>query len=411
MKVLVIGKGGREHAIVDKVSQSQLVDKIYALPGNALMKDLAELVDIDVYDNIAVTNFAKENGVELVIIGPEISLKSGLADELLAAGMKVLGANQKASQIEASKNYAKKLMKKYNIPTADYEFFTDYNEAISYVKGRGVPLVIKYDGLAAGKGVHVVHDQNRAIEVLEDLLVTKSMGDIGVVIEDFIVGDEFTLMAFVNGVNVYPMQTARDFKRIFDNDEGLNTGGMGAISPYDAVDKDIYDQAVAILQKTAECMIDEDNPYTGVLYGGFMMNETGLYVLEYNARFGDPETEAVLNNIESDLVQCILDLLDGKAVAFKYKEHTTSAGLVLSAPGYPEEYEKGIDLSEYLKLPFKIYGMGVKEVDGKIVNNGGRVLFVLNEAATSREAFNEIYNALNQVKDNSLHYRKDLGKY
>ncbi|WP_423363751.1 phosphoribosylamine--glycine ligase [Mycoplasma sp. P36-A1] len=410
MKVLVIGKGGREHAIVDKVSESQIVSKIYALPGNVGMSKLAELVNIDVYNNQLIVDFVIENNIELVIIGPEISLKSGLSDILEEAGILVLGASTKAAQLETSKNFAKKFMKKYRIQTADYEFFTKYDEAIQYVKAKSLPIVIKFDGLAAGKGVHIIEDQSQAVEVLQSLLVEKSMGDIGVVIEDFIQGDEFTLMALVNGSNVYPFQTSRDFKRIYDNDEGPNTGGMGSITPYNSVDKETYDQAVEVLQRTAECMIDEGIPYKGVLYGGFMVNEDGLYVIEYNARFGDPETETALNNIESDFVQNILDLLSNEEVNFKFKNQV-SAGLVLSSPGYPRTQEDNIDLVEYFKLPFKVFVMGAKKDGERIVSSGGRVLFILNQADTSVEAYNEMYAELAKVKDNCLHYRKDLTNY
>jgi len=406
MNVLVIGQGGREHALVDKVSQSKIVNKIYALPGNVGMKDIATLVDINSEDNDKIVKFSQDNQIDLVIVGPEKELNNGLADALNKANIKVFGPTKQAATIEASKNYAKELMKKYNIPTAKYEYFTDVDKAKDYLSKQDLPIVIKYDGLMAGKGVYIVDNLNEGLSILEDLL--KSDSD-SVVIEEFITGDEFTLLCFVKGDKVYPLPTARDFKRINDNDQGLNTGGMGAISPYHNVTQDKLDLAIKVMNDTAQALVKENNPFSGLLYGGFMMNDKGVYVIEFNARFGDPETEAILNLIDNDLVEQMINLFEDKPVTFNIKDKT-GVGLVLSAPGYPLDYEKGIDLTDYLNLPFKIYHMGTKEQDGKIVSNGGRVLFIYNEGNTAKDAFNDIYKELDKI-NGPLHYRRDLINY
>ena len=411
MKVLVVGNGGREHAIVDKVSQSSLVSKVYAAPGNYGIGLQAELVNLEITDNDGIVKFAQNNEIDLVIIGPETALLNGLSDELSKVGIKVFGPNKKAAQIESSKEYAKKIMDKYNIPTAGYESFDEYNKAVAYVKDKNAyPTVIKYDGLAAGKGVYIVNNEKEALYVLELMLKDKVLGDDGLIIEEFLEGDEFTLLSLVKGNKVYPFQAARDFKRVFDNDEGLNTGGMGAICPYHNIDDKTYQDAFNVLKKTAQAMVAEDNSFTGVLYGGFIKTDNGIKVIEFNARFGDPETQCVLNNLASDLVQNILDLLDNKEVKLEFKNQT-SVGIVLSAPGYPGEYEKNIQLNEYLKLPYKIYHMQSKQENDNVLSNGGRVLFVLNEAENSRLGYIELYQELAKIANHTLHYRRDLMNY
>ena len=411
MKVLVIGSGGREHAIVDKVSQSSLIDEIFIAPGNYGIGLQAKQVAIDVDENDKMVAFALENKIDLAIIGPETALLNGMADSLRAIGVKVLGPSKKAAQIESSKEYAKKIMAKYNIPTASYESFVDFDKAVVYLKEQNkYPVVIKYDGLAAGKGVFILDNEKDAVEVLSNLLVDKVLGNDGLIIEEFLDGDEFTILSLVNGDKVYPFQSARDFKRIFDNDEGLNTGGMGTICPYHNVDKITMMEAVNILKQTASAMVAEDNEFSGVLYGGFIKTIDGVKVIEYNARFGDPETQCVLNNLESDLVQNILDLLDGNKVELKFKDQV-SVGLVLSAFGYPESYEKHVELNKYLNLPFKTLHMQTVEIDEKVVSAGGRVLFLLTEAETSHNGFKKLYQELDKIKEHTLHFRRDLMNY
>jgi phosphoribosylamine--glycine ligase len=302
-------------------------------------------------------------------------------------------------------------MKKYNIPTANYDSFVDYDKAKEFLLYCGqYPIVIKYDGLAAGKGVFILDNEEEALEVLESLLVQKKLGNDGLIIEEFLDGDEFTILSLVNGENVYPFQSARDFKRIFDNDEGLNTGGMGAICPYHNVDEKTMNEAVEILRQTAKAMVSENNAFSGVLYGGFINTKDGVKVIEYNARFGDPETQCVLNNLESDLVQNILDLLNEEEVKLTFKDQV-SVGLVLSAFGYPDEYEKNVILSDYLTLPFETLHMQSKIIDDKIVSGGGRVLFLLNEAKTSEEGYQKLYQELNKIEKHTLHFRGDLLNY
>ena len=411
MKVLVVGSGGREHALVDQVKKSPLVDEVYALPGNYGIGLAAKLVDINPNDNNKIVKYVLDNSIDLVIIGPETVLFNGLTDDLLKENIKVLGPTKSAAQIESSKEYAKKLMDKYQIPTANYQAFNDYQEAKLYIeKNQDYPLVIKYDGLAAGKGVYIVDDEREALEITYSLLVDKLLGEEGLIIEEFLEGDEFTLLSLVNKNQVYPFQVARDFKRVFDNDQGLNTGGMGAICPYHNIDEATYNEAIAVLNKTAQAMVSENNSFTGVLYGGFIKTEQGIKIIEFNARFGDPETQCVLNNLQSDLVENILDLLNNQEVKLEFKKQT-SVGVVLSALGYPETYEKNVDLIDYLKLPFKIYHMQSKQKGEKILSAGGRVLFVLNEANNSKEAFEEIYEELYKIRIHKLHFRKDLANY
>ncbi|MDR1781767.1 MAG: phosphoribosylamine--glycine ligase [Bacilli bacterium] len=410
MKILVVGSGGREHAIVKKVKQSPLVDEVICTPGNYGISLDAKCVDIKVEAKEEILNYCLNNNIELVIVGPEASLVTGISDLLNEKNIKVLGCSKKASQIESSKAYAKMIMEKYDIPSAKYQRFSDYESALKYVDNYTYPCVIKYDGLASGKGVYITEDYDSTKEVLNDLLNKRILGNDDIIIEEFLDGDEFTILSLVNGEVVVPFQSARDFKRVYDYDEGLNTGGMGAICPYHNIDNDTYQEGVNILKKTAQALLKEDNKYCGVLYGGFIKTKDGVKVIEFNARFGDPETQAVLNNLESDLVAHILDLLANKSFTMNFKKET-SVGLVLSAPGYPEEYEKGIILDEYLKLPFDIIHMGTKLLNDKVVSNGGRVLFILNEDHNSKQAFKRIYFELDKIKNNVLHYRHDLNNY
>lgn len=411
MKVLVIGNGGREHAIIDKLSQSPMLDKLYALPGNYGISLQAQIVDIDLLDNDSIVSFTKDNEIDLVIIGPESALSNGLSDDLSKSNIKVFGPSKAAAMIESSKEYAKQIMKQYDIPTADYEGFNDYNKAVSYLKDKNeYPIVIKYDGLAAGKGVYIVQNYDEGIQVLDSLLNNKEHGEDSLIIEDFLEGDEFTILSFVKEDKVFPLQCARDFKRVFDNDEGLNTGGMGAICPYHNINDNDLKEAHDILNKAAKGLLNEGRPFVGVLYGGFIKTKYGVKVIEFNARFGDPETEVVLNNINEDLLELIIDLLDNKSINITFKDQV-SIGLVLSAPGYPQQYNKGIELKKYLDLPFKIYHMQTKLVDNKVVSDGGRILFILNEAKSSSEGFEELYKKIDEINETTLHYRHDLNNY
>lgn len=410
MKILVIGNGGREHAIIDALAKSKQEAKLYALPGNPGMANLATLVDIKKDNLNEIVKFCEQEKIDLVVVGDEASLAAGLSDLLRDKGMMVLGPSQKAAEIESSKEFAKELMMKYQIPTASYDSFNTSEKAIAYLEKKNeYPIVIKFNGLAQGKGVSIVESFNDARQTIIQMLDDKIFGEGNIIIEEFLDGDEFTLLALVNGDKVYPFQVARDFKTIFEHDQGPNTGGMGAICPYVNINEKEYLQAVSILEKTSKALVMEKRKFIGVLYGGFIKTKHGIKVIEFNARFGDPETQVVLNNLSSDLLTNILDLLEGREVKLTFKKQI-SVGVVLAAPGYPGDYKKGYNLSDYLSLPIKKYHMQTKEDNG-IVSNGGRVLFMLEEAASTKQAFEKLYNELTKINNHQLYYRKDLGNY
>ena len=411
MNVLVIGSGGREHAIIKAIKKSKKLENIYIANGNYGIGLDANQVNLDLDNNQEIVDFCFKKEIELVIVGPENALIGGIGDELRKNNIMVLGPNEKAAQIEASKAYAKKIMEKYHIPTAYYEEFVDYQKALDYLKDKNTyPTVIKYDGLAAGKGVYIPKSFEEAKDVLYSILVKKELGNDSIIIEEFLDGDEFTILSLVNNDKVFPFQSARDFKRIFDNDEGLNTGGMGSICPYHNVNEDLYNQALTILKQSASAMVSENNAFNGVLYGGFINVNGVVKVIEFNARFGDPETQCVLNNLKSDLLENIIDLVNDKEVKLDFKNQV-SCGVVLSAKGYPEAYEKNVDLSDYLSLNYDILHMSSKKIDEKIVSDGGRVLFVLASGKDSNEAFTKVYDELDKVKNHKLHFRTDLRNY
>ena len=341
MKVLVIGGGGREHAIVDALARSPLVGKIYCAPGNAGIARQAECVAIRETEVEKLRDFAALRGVGLTIVGPEAALAAGVADAFRAAGLRIFGPTKAAARIESSKEFAKKLMVKYGIPTAAYETFADYAEALAYVGSRPLPVVLKYDGLAAGKGVVVARTLSEAEAALRDMLLDDRFGRGKVVVEEFLTGPEFSFMCFVSGRKVFPMVLAQDHKRAFDGDEGPNTGGMGAYSPLPFITKE--DEAYAlerIMQRAADAMVDEGCPFTGVLYGGLMKTPDGIKVIEFNARFGDPETEVVLPRMKTDLAEVCCAVADGRDVRIEWDDRA-ALGIVLASKGYPGAYEKG----------------------------------------------------------------------
>ena len=330
MKVLVIGRGGREHAIAWKIAQSALVEQVFVAPGNDGIGQQFTIVPIDEKDNAALVKWSKENAIGLVIIGPEAALQNGLADELTQHGIPVFGPTKAAAQIEASKEFAKELMKKYHIATAEFATFSDYDSARKYLDEKGAPIVIKYDGLAAGKGVVVAMTKEEADEALKDMLLDAKFGEGKVVMEEYLEGPEFSLLTLVNGRQVVPLVIAQDHKRAFDGDKGPNTGGMGAYSPVPIIPQSAIDKAVEeIMKPVAAAMVEEGKPFCGVLYGGLMLTKDGPKVIEFNARFGDPETEVVLPKIKSDLLQHILDVLDNKDTKVEFEEDTF-LGVVLS---------------------------------------------------------------------------------
>lgn len=413
MKVLIIGRGGREHAIAWKVVQSPLVTKLYAAPGNPGIAEIAELVPIEEHDTEALVQFAKNEGIDLTIVGPEAPLLQGVVDRFQAEGLRIFGPRREAALIEGSKAFAKQLMKKYGIPTAEYESFTSYEEAKAYVEQKGAPIVIKADGLAAGKGVVVAMTVQEALAALHEMMVEKKFGQASeqVVIEQFLEGEEFSLMAFVHGEKAYPMAIAQDHKRAFDNDEGPNTGGMGAYSPVPQIADEVVQQAVEqIVHPVAKALVAEGCPFTGVLYAGLIATADGPKVIEFNARFGDPEAQVVLTRLETDLVSFLLDLLSGKDVSLTWTEEAV-LGVVLAAKGYPEAYEKGAEIAglETLKESTLVFHAGTKQENGTLRINGGRVLLVAAKGATLEEAQREVYKEIANVRCDQLFYRRDIG--
>lgn len=408
MKVLVIGGGGREHAIVHALSKSSKVTEIYAAPGNAGISKLAMCVNIKDTDVENLVAFAKSEKIDLVVVGPEASLAVGIVDALNAEGIKAFGPTKAAARIESSKNFAKDLMSKYNIPTARYEVFDNYEEAISFVKISPLPTVIKYDGLAAGKGVVIAENYEQAEEALKDMLLDDKYGKGKVVIEEYLEGPEFSFMCFVDGENVYPLQLAQDHKRAYDGDKGPNTGGMGAYSPLPFITEADYNEALnEIMIPTAKAMVNEDTPFKGVLYGGLMKTKKGVKVIEFNARFGDPETEVVLPRLTSDIYDAFMAIIEGNKPVLTWDNKCT-IGIVMASKGYPGDYKKGFVIEN--ATSGNIYHMGTKfDENGNYVTNGGRVLFVVASADTLEEANKKANALVNEIKCDNLYHRTDIG--
>ncbi|MDA1761353.1 phosphoribosylamine--glycine ligase [Bacillus thuringiensis] len=412
MNVLVIGRGGREHALAWKFAQSAKVKKVYVAPGNEGMRDVAIPVDIDENDFDALVLFAKENNIELTFVGPEIPLMNGIVDRFKEEGLRVFGPNKAAAVIEGSKAFTKELMGKYNIPTAAYETFTDYEEAVQYIQKVGAPIVIKADGLAAGKGVTVAMTLEEALQAVKEMLQDVKFGAASkkVVIEEFLDGQEFSLMAFVNGTTVHPMVIAQDHKRAFDGDKGPNTGGMGAYSPVPQIPESAVQEAIeAVLHPTAKAMIAENRSFTGILYAGLILTNDGPKVIEFNARFGDPETEVVLPRLENDLVDVCNAVLDESELTLQWSEEAV-IGVVLASKGYPEAYKKGDIISGLDALQDVIvFHAGTAMKHGDFVTNGGRVLFVACKANNLQEAKDKVYKEIGKIESDGLFYRCDIG--
>ncbi|WP_028401210.1 phosphoribosylamine--glycine ligase [Ectobacillus panaciterrae] len=412
MNVLVIGRGGREHALAWKLAQS--AHKVYVAPGNEGMRDVAELAAIDENDFAALVAFAKEKEIELTIVGPEVPLTNGIVNYFEEAGLRVFGPRQEAAVIEGSKAFTKDLMKKYSIPTAAYETFTEYEQAAAYIEHVGAPIVIKADGLAAGKGVTVAMTKEDALAAVKEMMLDAKFGEASkkVVIEEFLEGQEFSLMAFVNGTNVYPMVISQDHKRAFDGDKGPNTGGMGAYSPVPQIPESSVEQAVeTVLHPVAAAMIKENRSFTGILYAGLILTAEGPKVIEFNARFGDPETEVVLPRLENDLVEVMLNVLDGKEVQLEWSEDAV-VGVVLAAKGYPDSYEKGFVIKGLDKVSDQalVFHAGTAMKDGEFVTNGGRVLFVACRGKDLSSAKEQAYKEIENIESEGLFYRSDIGQ-
>jgi len=419
MNILVIGGGGREHALAWKAAQSKGVNKVFVAPGNAgtLREDRLENVDINAEDIEALKKFAMQNDIALTIVGPEAPLVNGVVDSFQAAGLKIFGPSRGAAQLEGSKAFTKDFLARHNIPTAAYGNFTEADKAIAYIKEQGAPIVIKADGLAAGKGVILAQTEDEAIEAVKDMLSGNSFGDAGsrVVIEEFLVGEEASFICMIDGKNILPMATSQDHKARDEGDTGPNTGGMGAYSPAPLVTDEIHQRAIdQVIRPTVDGMAAEGNPFIGFLYAGLMISKTGeLKVLEYNVRFGDPETQPIMMRMQSDLVELCLAAVDGKL-----DQHTTqwdsrfAMGVVLAAGGYPYGYNKGDVISGLDGADTenaKIFHAGTAIQDGNVVTMGGRVLCACGMGDTVAEAQKAAYELVDKIQWKDVYYRKDIG--
>ncbi|MCZ2260181.1 phosphoribosylamine--glycine ligase [Sporosarcina sp. G11-34] len=414
MKVLVIGSGGREHAIARQFNVSPSVNKVFVAPGNDGMKNDAECVQISATDFEALASFVKENTIDLTFVGPEQPLAKGIVDYFTERGLKVFGPTKAAAQIEGSKSFAKELMAKYDIPTAGYGTFTDAEEAKAFIRENGAPIVVKADGLAAGKGVIVAMTLDEALEAVDDMIGNQKFGESSskVVIEEFLDGEEFSYMSFVHDGQIYPMVVAQDHKRAYDGDTGPNTGGMGAYSPVpqisDAVVQEAYDKVVV---PTVKAMAAEGVPFTGILYAGLILTEDGPKTIEFNARFGDPETQVVLPRMVSDFGEFMMALMDSKPYELKWNDEAM-LGVVVAADNYPGDVVKGAalpDLDVLSAQGLDVFHAGTKASDTGFVGNGGRVILITAKADSLKQAQEDVYKGLSQLEWDGFFYRKDIG--
>ena len=419
MKILVIGSGGREHAIIRKLKESPKVDKIYAAPGNGGISKDAECVNISAMDKQGMVNFALRNEIDLVFVAPDDPLADGMVDELFAHGIRAFGPRANAAIIESSKVFSKNLMKKYNIPTADYQVFDDPKKAMEYIEKKGkYPVVIKADGLALGKGVIIAQSQEEARDAVKEIMEDKKFGDSGnnVVVEEFLTGPEVSVLAFTDGISLVPMVSSKDHKRAYDNDQGLNTGGMGTISPNPYYTDEIAEICrKTIFEPTVAAMNSENRTFKGCLYFGLMITPDGPKVIEYNARFGDPEAQVVLPRLKTDLVDILEAVIDEKLSQLKIEwTNEATACVVMASGGYPLSYPKGLEitgLDENGQVEgAEVFHAGTKLENGKFLTNGGRVLGVTASGITLDEALEKAYKAVGKISFEGAHYRTDIGR-
>lgn len=416
MKILVVGGGGREHAICWKLSNESNVEKIYCAPGNAGISNVAECVNIGDSDIEALVQFAKENKIDLTIVGPEVPLVAGIVDEFEKENLKIFGPNKKCAQLEGSKAFSKDFMIRHNLPTAKYKEYTDLDKAIAEIDEFGYPVVIKADGLAAGKGVVIPENREDAIATLKEMMSNHKFGHAGdkIVIEEFLRGVETSILAFVDNDTILPMVSAKDHKKVFEGEKGLNTGGMGTFSPSeiytDELSKEIQEK---ILDKTLEGFKKDNLDYKGILFVGLMITENGPKVLEYNVRFGDPETQSVLFRLDTDLNKIISAILDNnlKNIEIKYSKEEAIC-VMLTSGGYPENYEKGKVITglENLDSDIVVFHSGTKFRGKDIVTNGGRVIGITARGNTVKEASDKVYENIKKINFEGMHYRKDIWK-
>lgn len=415
MKLLVVGSGGREHAIAKKLLESDGVEAIFVAPGNdGMTLDGLQLVDIAISEHSRLIAFAQEHDIAWTFIGPDDALAAGIVDDFNTAGLQAFGPSRLAAELEWSKDFAKEIMVKYQVPTAAYGTFSDFEEAKAYILEKGAPIVVKADGLALGKGVVVAETVDQAVEAAHEMLLDNKFGDSGarVVIEEFLEGEEFSLFAFVNGDKFYMMPTAQDHKRAYDGDKGPNTGGMGAYAPVPHISQDVVDQAVeSIVKPVLDGMIKEGRPYLGILYAGLILTAEGPKVIEFNARFGDPETQIILPRLTSNFAQNITDILDQKDTTITWLEEGLTLGVVVASEGYPLAYEKGVVLPAKSEGEIVTYYAGAKfSADGQaLLSNGGRVYMLVTTADDVSAAQTRIYQELDKQKRPGLFYRNDIG--
>ena len=417
VKVLIIGSGGREHALVWKLTQSPLVEKIYCAPGNPGIAQIAACVDIPVTNVAALRRFVQKKGIELTVVGPEVPLVAGLVDEFEAVPLRIFGPAKQAARLEGSKAFAKKLMRQYQIPTAAAEIFTDFHQAFSYVEQAPLPLVIKADGLAAGKGVVVARTREVARDAVRQMMHDRAFGEAGnqIVIEEFMEGQEVSVLCITDGKNVCVLPAAQDHKTIFDNDEGPNTGGMGAYAPAPFMDAELMARVEReILRPTIAAMAKENRPYRGVLYAGLMITSDGPKVVEFNCRFGDPETQVILPLIESDLAEAMWRIANGDLGNYELKiAPRWTVSVVLASGGYPGNFEKGKLINGLERIrdnEAMVFHAGtVLDHSGNFLTNGGRVLAVTGIGDNFLSAHECAYCAAGKIQFEGMHYRKDIG--
>ncbi len=417
MKVLVVGSGGREHAIVWKLSQSPKVDKIYCAPGNGGIGTLAQIVPIGAMEFDKLADFAKSEGIDLTVIGMDDPLVGGIVDRFESEGLRVFGPRANAAIIEGSKAFSKELMKKYGIPTAAYETFDSYDKALEYIKNGDFPVVLKADGLALGKGVLICNTLEEAEEGLKTLMIDKKFGDSGntVVIEEFLTGQEMSVLSFCDGKTIVPMVSAQDHKRAYDGDKGLNTGGMGTFSPSRIYTPQLAEECMKkIYQPTVDALNAEGRTFKGIIFFGLMLTDKGMRVIEYNARFGDPETQVVLPRLKNDIVEIFEACIDGTLDKINVEWYDNGAAcVVLASGGYPESYVKGYEITGLEEADkaenIIVFHAGTALKNGRFVTNGGRVLGVTGIGSDLNEAIKTAYEGVKLIDFKDKHYRKDIG--
>ncbi|MDN2938914.1 phosphoribosylamine--glycine ligase [Streptococcus suis] len=415
MKLFVVGSGGREHAIAKKLLESEQVEQVFVAPGNdGMTLDGIELVNIGISEHSAIINFAKENDVAWTFVGPDDALAAGIVDDFEQAGLKAFGPSRLAAELEWSKDFAKQIMVKYGIPTAAFGTFSNFEEAKAYIEEQGAPIVVKADGLALGKGVVVAETVEQAVEAAREMLLDNKFGDSGarVVIEEFLAGEEFSLFALVNGDQFYILPTAQDHKRAFDGDQGPNTGGMGAYAPVPHLPQSVVDTAVdTIVKPILEGMIADGRSYLGVLYAGLILTDQGPKVIEFNARFGDPETQIILPRLTSDFAQNIDDILHKRPTQLTWLDSGVTLGVVVASNGYPLDYEKGVELPAKTEGDITTYYAGARFAENSraLLSNGGRVYMLVTTADTVQDAQEKIYSELKNQDTTGLFYRTDIG--